>query len=565
MNERRTKYGHGQGQLLRAIKANWIAIRVFLSYGWARIMSRLLGERKQQALWNRVHAKNARRIRSSIISLQGLFIKVGQILSILANALPEAFRNELEDLQDRVPPHPFDEVSQRIKSELGGDASEFFASIDSEPLASASIGQVHRATMKDGRHVAVKIQYPGIERMVINDLKLLRRIFGWLDHLFPEHGWPTIYGEIRTMVLAELDFLREADNLKAIAANLRGVAGVAFPEVIESLTSQRVLTTTYEQGVKIADIEAIDREGIDRTELAELVVRAYCEQIFVHGLYHADPHPGNILARLDEQGKTEIVFLDFGAVSHISQDMRSGMAALVLGALANDTGKVIEAMHTMGFISKDADPAIYHRIIGFFHGRLHEEVRLDSLNLKDIKLDPAKGLEGLADLRNMDISIQDLARQFQVPKEWILFERTLLLLTGLCTELAPNLNPTEILMPYLSHFVLGDKDPTSLVLDAAKDVLLSVVSLPGEIRHSLTLLEEGRLRIEFANLDPMVETIAQLGKQVLLAALGIAAGAFSLAFSDRGMTWESHWSAGASALLLTLLVISMLRPIRKKR
>ncbi len=553
------------GIAVRAIEANWMALLVLVSYAWTRFVSRFRSPRSQRALWERVHARNARRIRRAVLSLQGLFIKIGQLLSILANALPEAFRKGLEDLQDRVPPHPFHEIEDRIQSELGRKASEIFESIDPVPLAAASIGQVHRARLADGRQVAVKIQYPGIERLVHSDLRLLHRIFGWLDRFLPEHGWPTMYREIRSMVLAELDFRQEARHLQDIASNLQGFPGVAFPDVIDDLTTQRVLTTSFEPGVRISDLPAIDQAGIDRKELATLVVRSYCEQIFVHGIYHADPHPGNILARKDEQGRTEIVFLDFGAVSRVSEDMRSGMAALVLGALANDTAKVIEAMRTMGFIAKDADPAIYHRIISFFHRKLHDEVSLESLHLEDIKIDPSKGFESLADLKGMDITVQELASQFRIPKEWILFERTLLLLTGLCTELAPDMNPTDILMPYLRRFVLGDRDPTTLVMDAAKDVFLSAVSLPGELRNSLSLLEQGKLQVQFGNLTSLVQAMNRLGRQALLTALGIASGAFSFAFHDRGMVTESHWAMGISALLLTWVLLSLLRGAPRDR
>ncbi len=548
--------------MARTLRVYVLMVLLLAAHFWTKLRLRWTAPKKRERVKEDAYRRISRRIRIAATRLQGLYIKVGQLLSILANALPESFRAELEQLQDRVPPHPFEDIRRRLVQELGRPLDETFESIDETPIAAASIAQVHRAVTRDGRHVILKVQYPEIDRLVRTDLKTIRRIFGWLERLFPDHGWQNIYGELRAMLLAELDFRREAANLAAISANFQGDDRVAFPTVLQDLTTSRVLCATYEEGVKVSDREALAASGVNPTDLARTLIETYCIQIFDHGLYHADPHPGNLLVRKRESGP-QIVFLDFGAVGRVSEDMKKGMANLVLAALANDTSRVVEALRTMGFVARTADPDLYHTIISFFHRKLQEEIQLERLSLHDIRLDAKRGLETLADLRDMDVTIGDLARQFHVPREWILLERTLLLLVGLCTELDPSLNPMEILIPYLKRFVIGDKDPVALLTEAAKDVLLAAVALPGELKHTLELLEQGRLQVRVRALEDSLRALEQVGRQLVLLGTAVAAWAFSLEFYDRGMARAGRWSATIGALAALWLLGSFLRPRRR--
>src|SRR5262245_53930829 len=188
------------------------------------------------------HRRNARRIEAAILKLRGLFIKVGQLISIMANFLPDAFREELQGLQDQVPPRPYRDIEARLREEFGGRApTEVFAEFSPEPVASASIGQVHRARLPSGESVAVKVQYPDIEEIVRTDLRALKRIFGVLRWFMPDYGFDTIYGEIREMVLAELDYRLEAAAIQKIAANFHGRSGhgVRFPRVMADFSTAR--------------------------------------------------------------------------------------------------------------------------------------------------------------------------------------------------------------------------------------------------------------------------------------------------------------------------------------
>src|SRR5262245_5478735 len=247
----------------RFIKAYWVTFLVLFSYLSLRFTARLMSpSRRREALVER-HKVNARRIERTILELKGMFIKIGQLISIMTNFLPEEFRAELEGLQDQVPPRPYSDVEKRICEELGKAPSELFQEFDERPIASASIGQVHRARLKSGESVAVKVQYPDIEEIVALDLRALRWIFDVVSYFVPYRGLDGIYREIRSMILQELDFRSEADNIGKIAEHFSARVDVGFPKVVKELSTGRVLVTEWVDGVKVSDRARLQSLGID--------------------------------------------------------------------------------------------------------------------------------------------------------------------------------------------------------------------------------------------------------------------------------------------------------------
>ena len=527
----------------RFLKAYWVTFIVIASYLSLRIQARFRSEEAIMRLLERKHRRNSRRIERAIVHLQGLYIKVGQLISIMTNFLPAEFRTQLEGLQDQVPPRPYEDIERRIREEFAGRSpDELFQSFDRRPIASASIGQVHLARLASGQRVAVKVQYPDIETIVKSDLATLRRIFRIVQFFVPYQGLEDVYREIRAMLKAELDFRAEAENAERIAHNFGARKDVVFPTVVRELSTQRVLTTHYESGIKVGDLGKLDRAGVDRGAVARLVVELYCQQIFTDGVYHADPHPGNLLVRASEH-EMQVVFLDFGAVAEISPQMRQGIIELIQGALARDTARIVRAMKQMGFIARGADDRVFDRVVEYFHARFQEQISLDSLSLKDIKFDPQKGLENLADLRRMDISLRELSSNFHVPKEWILLERTLLLLMGLCTALDPQMNPMTVIRPYLERFVLGEEgDWSSFAVESAKDLVLSMAALPADIRKMVQSARDGELSVRFHNLERSTRAVVRLGHQAITAAIGIAAAAIAVVFEGRGEYERAEWA-----------------------
>ena len=542
---------------VRSMRAYWTTFVVIGSYMWLRLRSRWHADQWVEHKLRDTHLRNARRIERTICDLQGLFIKVGQLISIMTNFLPEEFRRELEGLQDAVPPRAAEDIEKRIREELGKPTKELFAQFENHPIASASIGQVHLARLHDGRKVAVKVQYPDIEAIVRRDLNTLRRIFHIIGWFVPYQGLEELYREIRSIVLEELDYRAEADNGALIAGHFTGRTDVGFPKVISELSSERVLTTIFEPGSKITDHEKTRGAGLDRGQLARQVVEIYCQQIFKDGVYHADPHPGNLLVRPNDQGKPMIVFLDFGAVAEIPANVRSGIIELIQGALTRDTKRIVTAMKTMGFVARGANEQMFERVVEYFHERFQENISLDSLNLKDIKFDPQKGLESVADLRKMDISLRELSENFHIPKEIIVLERTLLLLMGLCTELDPTLNPMTVIRPYLEGFVLGEGgDWSELLVETSKDLVLSVTALPAEIRKFMRSAHQGELQIRFKNLDASAQLMYRLGHQLIYVGVGIAGAALAVILEGREDYARAAWGWWTARIAGGLLVWS---------
>ena len=553
----------------RFLIAYFVTFRIVLSYLSLKVQSRFRSPASLEGLTRKKNLRNARRIHRTISRLQGLFIKVGQLISIMTNFLPEEFRAELEGLQDQVPPRPYADIERRLREELGKPPGELFVELEERPVASASIGQVHRARLPSGEAVAVKVQYPDIEEIVRIDLRALKRIFRVISWFVPYKGLDGIYREIRDMILTELDFHAEADNVEKIAAHFLGRRDIAFPAVRRELSTGRVLTTDWIDGVKVSDRTRLVALGVDRGALARKVVTAYCQQIFTDGVYHADPHPGNLMVKRAPSGEVTVVFIDFGAVAEVSPRMRRGIADLIQAALARDTPRLVQAMKEMGFIARGADSAIFDKVIDYLHQKFQEEIHLESFSLKDVKFDPEKSLANLADLRRMDVSLKDLAEHFHVPKEWILLERTVLLLMGLCTELDPTLNPMEVIRPYLEEFVLGkDRDWSMFLVDTTKDIAGSVLSLPSEIKKVLQKAQRGELEVRFRGIDEHARLIYALGHQIIYAALGITGGAFAMVFDGRhevALARYAWYAAGAFAALLGGSLLSTRARLRCRR
>jgi len=544
-------------RFLRAYSTTFIVIA---SYLWLSARARFFGRSWRDARIGDVHTRNAKRVYATILRLQGLFIKVGQLLSIMANFLPPEFRGELEALQDQVPPRPYPEIAESLRSEIG-ERMALVAELDAEPIASASLGQVHVARLADGRRVCVKVQHKDIDRIVRLDLRTIRRIMGIVRWFVPVQGLGAYYRQIKELLTQELDFALEANNIERIAANFAGDDGVVFPKPVRELCTRRVLTTTFVEGVKASDVAALRALGVDKKDVARRLVRLYCQMIFVDGVYHADPHPGNVLV----QKNGAIVLVDFGAVAELSPNMREGIPEFLEGVLRRDTDRLVRSMRKMGFISRTTDEGMSERIIEYFHRRFQEEVRLDSFNLKDIRIDPQRGFENLLDLRRMDIGLRELSGAFHIPKDFVLLERTILLLYGCCALLDPELNPVAIIQPYLQDFVFGNRDFTQIAVEAIRDVAMSAMTLPEDMRRYLIKANRGELEVRVRGVQEGAHAVYAVGRQIIYTSIGLVAG-FEALESWRRQEWElaraiGGVAIGAAVLLLLSSVFS--RPRRR--
>lgn len=548
---------HSRRPALRLVKAYRVTLRVLASYLLLRLRRPFLREASYERQLLARHRINAKRVERAILELDGLFIKVGQMISILANFLPAEFRSELEGLQDAIPARPREQIVSRIRGEFGRSPDELFASWNPEPLASASLAQVHEARLHDGRRVAVKVQHADIDEIAQLDLAAIRRILGIVQFFTRVRGLESYHSEISAMIRDELDFRKEAQNIRVIASHFTSDPTVGFPCVITDFSTERVLTTELVEATKVTDLLELERRGIDRSALAQRILTAYCQMIFVDGIYHADPHPGNILVRDDGS----IVFVDFGAVGLLSEEMKAGIPQFLDGVIKRDTTRISGALRRMGFVARSAsdgrapdDADVAERVIDYFQRRMLEEVSLESFSLRDVQLDVRAKTEMIADLRKLDVGFRELTQTFQVPKDWVLLERTILLLLGLCTTLDPTMAPMRTIQPYLEEFVLGrERDWMAFVRSVVKGMAVSALTLPDGLNRFVARANRGDIEVRVQGLRESADLVYAAAQQLVFGVL--AAGAAVIAYLARVRGDSLTATSGAIAAAVFLLAV----------
>ena len=551
----------------RVARAYLVTLRVLASYGWLRLWRPLMSAERYAERLSARHRRNARLVERTILRLDGLFIKVGQLISILTNFLPEEFREGLEGLQDQIPARPLSQIEARLRREFGRGPDELFASWNPTAVASASLAQVHEAWLHDGRHVAVKVQHADIDEIARLDLSAIRRILALVQRVTRVRGLESYHTEIRAMITEELDFTREAEHIQSIGARFADDPMVDAPCVVRELSTRRVLTTEFVQGVKVSDLRGLEAAGVDRSALAHRILGAYCRMIFVDGVYHADPHPGNLLVRPDGS----VVFLDFGAVGRLSTEMKEGIPAFLEGVIARDARRITEALRQMGFVARaggGSEANVAERVIEYFQRRFLEQVSIQGWSLSDVQVDMRTKLEAMADLRRLDVSFRQLTASFQVPKDWVLLERTLLLLLGLCTHLDPALEPMQTIRPYLEQVVLGEKrerDWTALVRASLKDMALSAITIPEGVNRLLTRANHGELEVRVAGLREGANLVYLAAQQLIYTLLAVAAGLVAYLSYERGDLRVATPATVVSGVFLLLLVLSRATARRWRR
>ena len=538
----------------RFLLAFGVTFRIMISLGFFHLLGKFFGTEWENIRRPAVYGKNAQKLKHLLLSLQGIFIKAGQLISILSNFLPDYFRKELEELQDKIPPRPLSEIYGRIRMELAKDTGQLFAEFDKKPIASASLAQVHLARLHDGRRVAVKVQYLDIEANAKADLQTIKRLLSFYGFFLRIKGLGNLHSQFSEMIQEELDFRLEAEYIETIAANFAGDPHVFFPKVIHELSSERVLTTEYMPGVNIADLEKLAERNIDRQVLAERVLTAYCQMIFSDGIYHADPHPGNILVQPDGS----IVFVDFGAVAKLSDEMKKGIIQFFQGVLKRDNDQISAALQQMGVIALHEDTRHIEQLVNYIYSRFLKQMTVESWNLSDIQMSIQDKLDMMVDFSEMDISLRELMATFQIPKDLVLLSRTLLLLMGLCTSLSPTMNPMKTIQPYLEAFVFGqDRNWVKLIETAVKDIAISAITIPTNLQSFLTKANRGELEVK--GLTESVKLVYALGHQLLYGLFVMFFGGFGYLAYSNGQIVLSKGMFVVSTFFLLSLGYSFLR------
>lgn len=404
-----------------------------------------MGPERNAARMERVHQKNAQRLAHGFTRLRGVFIKLGQLLSVIGTFLPRAYGQALQGMQDRVPARPFDEIEGRLREAFGADPFSHFSHFEQRPLAAASLAQVHKAVLRDGREVAVKIRYPGIETLIRYDLGVLRFLLPALSRLVQVRHLYRILDQIEAMLAREIDYAHERTNIERIRKIFANRSNVVIPEVIDELTAAGVLTLSYEAGVRLTDVPALEANRIDPTEVGKLLIDCYLSMLFEHRVFHADPHPGNFLVR---PGPT-LVILDYGAVEEVTDSLAEGMKTVVLGAITRDSEQILKGIECMGFVAEGGDRELLGRV-----GREYLKV-LKNVQITDFSRIDRRAVEKLSGYQQARGQLREIMRSVQYPEGYFYVERTLVLLFGLIGQLAPQQGLPGLLLPHASKIFLA--------------------------------------------------------------------------------------------------------------
>jgi predicted unusual protein kinase regulating ubiquinone biosynthesis (AarF/ABC1/UbiB family) len=474
--------------------------------------------------------REAARFRVLAIRLGGVMIKIGQFLSSRLDVLPREVTDELANLQDEVPAEDFAGIRALAEAELGAPLTELFDGVEPVPLAAASLGQVHRATLGSEhdpgfRDVVIKVQRPGIAAIVETDLSALSRVGRWLMRYRPirRHAdVPALLREFSTTLHEEIDYEHEAENAETFRANFADDPRVQVPRVVRALSSRRVLTLEDVSAIKITDYAAITAAGIERAQVAERLVATYLQQIFEDGFVHADPHPGNLFVTPvpghdDEPGAWRLTFVDFGMVARVPDTARSGLRELLIGVGTRDAGRVVKAYQMLDMLLPGADLAAIQR------AESHVFDAYWGMSMSDLrKIDPQEVRQFAHQYRDLLLDLP-----FQVPQDLVYVARTVAILSGMCTGLDPDVNLWQQVSPYARRLVADEASSSAgQWLDEMADVLRALLALPTQASRVLARVESTGLpvRDEQATraLRSLARSVDRLGGTVIAAGLLIA-------------------------------------------
>lgn len=491
----------------------------------------------------------ARRFRAIAVDLGGLMIKVGQFMSSRLDVLPPEITAELASLQDEVPAERFEDIRAAAEAELGMPLGRAYASFDTAPVAAASLGQAHRATLTADHaadtglsNVIVKVQRPGIDEIVAVDLAALRRVANWamrVQVVRSRVDVPALVEEFAQTSVEEVDYLHEAASAERFAENFAEDTRVTAPAVVWERTTRRVLTLEDVTAIKISDKVALREAGIDPADVAQVFAEVMLDQVFTHSFVHADPHPGNIFVT-PVDGGWQLTFIDFGMMAEVPDGIRAGLRTLVIAVAARDSRGLVTAAQQIGVLLPSTNTADLERALTALFARF--------------------GGMGFNELKNVSPrELQEFGREFgkvvralpvQLPEKLLLLLRAVSLTSGMCSSLDETFNIWEPVQPYADKLIRDEggnvlKDVGTQALSSARILW----GLPNRIEDTLDRLNAGSLTFDISSLENRLDRIIRVAFRAVSAVIFggmLIGGALLLA----PVPWLGITLMGASAVPL---------------
>jgi ubiquinone biosynthesis protein len=489
---------------------------LFFKYGRGELvqhagLSELMPEEQEQGAQPPAEAEE---LAADVEKLGPTFIKLGQLLSTRPDIVPPAYAQALARLQDDVAPFAFAEVEKILAEELGVRLSKAFSFIDAEPLAAASIAQVHRATLRDGREVALKVQRPGIRERVLDDLEAMADIARFLvgrTEFGQRYNVDQLFEEFRKSMLRELDFRQEAIHLMMLARNMSEIEEIVVPQPVLGYSTSRVLAMEFIGGTKITALSPLARLELDGEKLADALFRAYLKQILRDGLFHADPHPGNVFL---VDGK--IALIDLGMVAHVSPGLQDRLLQLLLAVADNRAEDAAKTLLLLGEFREDADQTAFRRGVADIVAQ-HQEVRLQrpQVGRAVLMLLKAAGENGI-----------------RLPPELAMIGKTLLNLDEIGHTLAPRFDPNAAIRRHAAGITeqqMARDFSLGTLFSTAVELKNFIQHLPGRINRILDRVADNEFQVKVDAIDEarLMEGMQKVANRIslglILAALIIGA------------------------------------------
>lgn len=541
-------------------------LRVFVRYGFKDMVAQMIESsnfRWIRRLIPRTTRKKAElhtkweKMRLVCEELGPTFVKFGQILSNRPDILPAELVREFEKLQDNVPPVSAKVAKDVLESELKKSVEILFTSFEPEAFASASMAQVHKAQLRTGELVAVKIQRPNIRQVIIEDIRVMYTLAGILERRIPSLKAFDLNGLVSNFedgILKEMDFIHESINIQRFYANLeedKKEIGTSCPKVYQEYTTDKILTMEFVKGTKVSDFDELLAQGHDRKEVAKKLAISYVKQVFEYGFFHADLHPGNILV----MHNGTLCFLDFGLMGSIMQRDIEMFGRLFVSVKDKDVRKIIRSLQQMSgdFAVKDMrafEYAINDFVQSYSATQMHQNEMSSVLNnLKDIILE-----HGL-----------------KVPSHFFLLARSMVTVEGVIHKLDPDLDLLVLARPFMRKIVAKKLNPLKWgekIFNTLYEFGAHMEDFPRDLKNAVRRINTGQISVNLNHqgIDPVVHTINRVTKQIVAAVLvaGLLVGAVMLIINDVGPKWQGYSAFGVIGVILALIVAAgMIRDIWK--